>query len=91
MKFCPRCKVSLDESQFYPDSRARTGLASCCIECEKSRKNASSGFNGHSGTLGIFGKRMALTRARTVLRQMRIAQYGLAVVEAEEALKGVEE
>lgn len=35
MKKCSKCKESKDESGFHKDKRAKSGLASWCIECHQ--------------------------------------------------------
>ena len=92
MKFCPRCKVSLDESQFYSDASKRGGLAVYCQEC---CKETACKQRGHAylptPVMGEFKETVRQSLIANRRRQERIARYGLAVVEAEESLAGVEE
>ncbi len=37
MKFCPKCKVEKDLSEFYKNKNTKSGLASWCKDCDKKK------------------------------------------------------
>lgn len=46
MKVCTKCKKEKDSSEFYPDQRLKSGIASSCKDChaKKREKQRESGY-----------------------------------------------
>lgn len=95
MKYCPKCKTKKEDAEFYVDKkRGLSGWCKCCLRAYNRAKYLENGKLDRRARYLADGRPYRTTDVakpkRVVLkeryRQNLIVKYGLAVVEAMEAL-----
>lgn len=91
MKTCTKCRMELDESQFYAAPNKKDGLQSWCAHCQTvaniDRANKKRGrISAAIGTNTELGFRVAGKQKSKAHRQAKIVKYGIDLVETLESL-----
>jgi DNA-directed RNA polymerase subunit M/transcription elongation factor TFIIS len=85
-KFCPRCRLDLDESQFGNNERSRDGLEYQCRACkadyERDRRTAKDSLVNTA-----FKARVGVHSRRNHVHQSKVAVYGETMVQTLESHK----
>jgi hypothetical protein len=84
MKTCSKCQEELDESAFGPHLVTKDGLRSWCKECEAESKRKSRLAQRKAGGMPVKPRSVAIKDA---LRQKRIVEYGIDLVEVLDTLE----
>lgn len=84
-KYCPKCKTEKERVEFYVSRNTKDGLYGWCKCCSKAHNKANYLANGKPNkTTDVAKPKRVVLKER--YRQNLIVKYGLAVVEAMEAL-----